>query len=44
MIQIPTFILKIALERIRGKIKREITDEEYGFREGKGTRIAIFIL
>ena len=32
------------LERVRGKIRQEVAEEQYGFVEGKGTRNAIFIV
>lgn len=35
-------LLKIILERIRNKIKPEISDVQYGFVKDKGTRNAIF--
>ena len=43
MSQVLELILRIVLERIRNKIKRDI-EEQYGFVEGNGTRNARFIL
>ena len=37
-------ILKILLQRIRGRTKGEISEEQFGFMPDKGTRNAIFIL
>ena len=44
MSQITKIVLRVILERIRGKIRREISEEQYGFMQGKGTRNAIYIL
>ena len=44
MSQVTKIILKIILKRIRTKIQPEISQEQYGFRPGKGTRNAIFTL
>ena len=42
--QITKLILRVILERVRGKIRQEVAEEQYGFVEGKGTRNAIFIV
>ena len=44
MSQITKIILKVILNRIKGKLKLEIAEEQYGFMKGKGTRNAIFIM
>jgi len=36
--------LKILLQRMRGRIKGEISEEQFGFIPDKGTRNAIFTL
>lgn len=43
MSQVLKLILRFMLDRIK-KLKREITEEQYDFEEGKGTRNSIFIL
>ena len=42
--QLGKIILRIVLNRIRNKIKPEISEEQYGFVKGKGTANAIFTL
>ena len=42
--QITKIILKVILNRIKGKLKLEIAEEQYGFMKDKGTRNAIFIM
>lgn len=37
-------LLRIIIERIRSKLRPEISDEQFGFMPDKGTRNAIFIL
>ena len=37
-------LLRIILERIKGKIDREIGENQFGFRSGCGTREGIFAL
>ena len=44
MIHMTKVILKILLQRIRGRTKGEISEEQFGFMPDKGTRNAIFIL
>ncbi|GFN74171.1 renin receptor-like [Plakobranchus ocellatus] len=44
MSHITKILLKIIMLRIRNKIKPEITEEQYGFVEDKGTSNAIYIL
>ena len=44
MSQITKIILKVILNRIKQKLKPEISEEQYGFVKGKGTRNAIFII
>ena len=41
---ITKILLRILLIRARNKIKREISEEQFGFQEGKGTINAIFTL
>ena len=41
---ITKIILRVILNRIKGKLKFEVAEEQYGFTEGKGTRNAIFIM
>ena len=44
MSQITKIILRVVLERIRNKIRPQISEEQFGFVRGKGTRDAIFVL
>ena len=44
MSQITKIVLKVILRRIRERIKREVSEEQCGFVEGKGTSNAIFML
>ena len=44
MSQLSKLVLKIILNRVRNKIEWEIAEEQYGFRKGKGTCNAIFII
>ncbi|XP_063588673.1 uncharacterized protein LOC134765810 [Penaeus indicus] len=44
MSQVTKILLKIITNRVRNKIKPEITEEQCGFVEGKGTANAIYIL
>lgn len=37
-------LLKIILQRIRRKVKNEISKAQFGFMSGRGTRNAIFVL
>ena len=42
--QIAKLVLRIIMIRIRGKIHDNLDENQYGFRKGKGTRNAIFVL
>ena len=42
--QISKVILRVVMERLRGKIRQEVGEEQFGFLEGKGTTNAIFVL
>src|SRR5215469_11626045 len=42
MSQVIKILLRIVLARIRNKIRPQISEEQYGFVKGKGTRNAIF--
>ena len=44
MSQITKILLRIVLKRIRGKIRPQISDEQFGFVAGKGTNNALFTL
>ena len=44
MSQITKLILRILLNRARSKIRDKVSEVQYGFRPGKGTRNAIFIV
>ena len=44
MPHIMKIFLKIILERIKGKINKEIGEEQFGFRSGSGTREGIFCM
>lgn len=44
MSQITKILLKVILKRIRGRIRNEVSEEQCGFMEGKGTSNAIFML
>lgn len=44
MSQITKIILKVILRRLRGRIRSEVSEEQCGFVEGKGTSNAIFML
>ena len=44
MSQITKLILRILLNRAREKIKDKVADVQYGFKPGKGTRNAIFVV
>ena len=38
MSQVTTLLLKIVMDRMKGKIEAELDDAQSGFRQGKGTR------
>ena len=38
MSQVTKLILKIVMDRMKGKIEAELDDAQSGFRQGKGTR------
>ena len=42
MSQLSKIICRVIMNRIRNKINFEISEEQYGFRKGKGTTNAIF--
>ena len=42
--QVTKIMLRVILKRIRSKIRPEISEEQFGFVSGKGTRNAIFCL
>ena len=42
--QVTKIMLRVILKRIRSKIRPEISEEQFGFVPGKGTRNAIFCL
>src|SRR5215469_11155304 len=44
MSQVTKILLRVVLTRIRNKIWPQISEEQYGFVKGKGTRNAIFVL
>ena len=44
MSQIAKIVLKVIDERLKGKVREHVDEEQYGFRKGKGTRNAIFVL
>ena len=44
MSQVTKILLRVVLTRIRNKIRPQISEEQYGFVKGKGTRNAIFVL
>ena len=44
MSHLTKLILRVLLNRIRGRTKGEISEEQYGFRPDKGTRNALFIM
>ena len=44
MSQVAKIVLKVLDERLKGKIAEHVDEEQYGFRKGKGTRNAIFVL
>ena len=44
MSHITKIILKIVLARVKPKLEREISEEQYGFMKDKGTTNAIFIM
>ena len=44
MSQLGKVLLRVAMNRIRGKINESVLEEQYGFRKGKGTTNAIFAL
>ena len=44
MSQIGKVLLRVIRERIKRKIEESLTEEQYGFRRGKGTNNAIFAL
>ena len=44
MSQLSKLVLRIVLNRAKNKIEAEIAEEQYGFRKGKGTCNAIFVL
>jgi len=37
-------LLRVIMNRLRGKINERVSEEQYGFRKGKGTTNAIFAL
>src|SRR5215469_13381289 len=43
MSQVTKILLRVVLIRIRNKIRPQISEEQYGFAKGKGTRNAIFV-
>ena len=44
MSHISKAILRVELERIKGPIRKNLSDEQFGYRPGKGTRNAILCL
>ena len=44
MSHITKIILRVVMARVRNKINLEISEEQFGFRRGKGTRNAIFVI
>ena len=44
MSQLTKLILRVLLNRIRGRTAGEVSEEHYGFMPDKGTRNAIFLL
>ena len=44
MSHITKIILRVVMARVRNKINPEISEEQFGFRRGKGTRNAIFVI
>ena len=44
MSQVTKILLRVVLTRIRNKIRPQISEEQYGFVKGKGTRNSIFAL
>ena len=44
MSHLTKILLRIILNRMKNKIKPEISEEQFGFQEGKGTANAIFHL
>ena len=42
--QISKVILRVVMERLKGRIRQEVGEEQFGFLEGKGTTNAIFVL
>ena len=42
--QISKVILRVIMDRLKGRIRQEIGEEQFGFMEGKGTMNAIFVL
>ena len=43
MSHITKIILRVVMTRVRNKINPEISEEQFGFCNGKGTRNAIFV-
>lgn len=43
MSQITKLILRVIMERLKSQIKEEVSEEQYGFVEGKETRNVLFI-
>ena len=43
MSQVTKIILRVLLNRARNKIKEVVSEVQYGFGSGKGTRNAIFV-
>ena len=44
MSQVAKIVLKVLDERLKSKVAECVDEEQYGFRKGKGTRNAIFVL
>ena len=44
MSQLGKVLLRVVMNRLRGKFNERVLEEQYGFRKGKGTNNAIFAL
>ena len=44
MSQLGKIVLRVILNRVRNKVRPEVSEEQYGFVKGKGTTNAIFLL
>ena len=44
MSQVSKIVLKVIDERLKRKVTEHVKEEQYGFRKGRGTRNAIFVL